>query len=222
MLEHSYPGKVLDGAEGADEIKRTASGRVMQDRALRTREGVLLAAASVFERVGYSAATIEEIAQEAEVTKGALYFHFPAKADLARAIVEAHHLGWAEVAEEAAQGGVSALDTLWRTILAVALRYQENPIARAGVRLGNEYLEIDASLPAPFTGWVDRLSALLRRGQEEGSVRADLECDAAARVVVGSFFGIQDMSSRLTCRKDLIERIAEWWALIEPSLKPLR
>jgi AcrR family transcriptional regulator len=206
-------------AEGADEIRRTASGRVMQDRALRTREGVLVAAAAVFERVGYSAATVEEIAQEAGVTKGALYFHFPAKADLARAIVEAHHAGWAEVAEVASQENLSAIDTLWRMILAVAQRYQENPIARAGVRLGNEYLEIDANLPAPFTGWVDRLTALLRRGQADGTVRADLDCEAAARVVVGSFFGIQDMSSRLAGRADLIARVTEWWQLLEPSLK---
>lgn len=40
------------------------------------------AASRVFERVGYVEATTENIAREAGVTKGALYFHFRSKEDI--------------------------------------------------------------------------------------------------------------------------------------------
>ncbi len=55
----------------------------MQDRAILTRQAILTAAAGVFEERGYRAATISEILARAGVTRGALYFHFPSKEDLA-------------------------------------------------------------------------------------------------------------------------------------------
>jgi len=55
-----------------------------QERAVRTRRAVLEAAAAVFAERGYAAATIGEILARAQVTKGALYFHFDSKAALAQ------------------------------------------------------------------------------------------------------------------------------------------
>ncbi|CAM5705474.1 hypothetical protein SBADM41S_10882 [Streptomyces badius] len=42
-----------------------------QDRAIRTRQAILMAAARAFEKYGYQAATITEILKSADVTKGA-------------------------------------------------------------------------------------------------------------------------------------------------------
>ncbi len=46
------------------------------------RAELIRAASRVFERVGYVEATTENIAREAGVTKGALYFHFRSKEDI--------------------------------------------------------------------------------------------------------------------------------------------
>ncbi|MGQ4419832.1 TetR family transcriptional regulator, partial [Streptomyces sp. SAS_269] len=59
----------------------------LQERAIRTRRNILVAAADVFADVGYEAATISEILQRANVTKGALYFHFASKEQLAQAVL---------------------------------------------------------------------------------------------------------------------------------------
>ncbi|MEU1409958.1 helix-turn-helix domain-containing protein, partial [Streptomyces sp. NPDC005728] len=60
---------------------------VLQERAVRTRRAILVAAAGVFAEVGFEAATIAEILQRAGVTKGALYFHFASKQELAQAVL---------------------------------------------------------------------------------------------------------------------------------------
>lgn len=60
-----------------------------QDRAIRTRQTILDAAAQVFEKQGYQAATITEILKVAGVTKGALYFHFQSKEELALGVFDA-------------------------------------------------------------------------------------------------------------------------------------
>ena len=47
-----------------------------QERAIRTRRVILEAAGAVFDEHGYTATTISMVLERAEVTKGALYFHF--------------------------------------------------------------------------------------------------------------------------------------------------
>lgn len=56
----------------------------------RGRERLLAAAAAVFSRHGYRAASVEAIAREAGFSKGALYWHFDSKEDLFFALLEEH------------------------------------------------------------------------------------------------------------------------------------
>lgn len=53
-----------------------------------TKERILAAAARVFARQGYGEATLDEVAAEAGLTKGAVYWHFASKSDLYLALLE--------------------------------------------------------------------------------------------------------------------------------------
>ncbi len=53
-----------------------------------TRSRVLEAALSVFSQKGYHETTMDEVAKAAQVSKGALYLHFPSKQSLFSALVE--------------------------------------------------------------------------------------------------------------------------------------
>jgi TetR/AcrR family acrAB operon transcriptional repressor len=55
--------------------------------AARTRESVIDAALHVFAERGFAATQLEEIAQRAEVTRGAVYHHFDGKTDLYLAVL---------------------------------------------------------------------------------------------------------------------------------------
>jgi AcrR family transcriptional regulator len=63
------------------------------ERKARTREELLAAARSVFLRRGFHGATLEEIADEAGYTKGAVYSNFAGKDDLYLALLDAHYDG---------------------------------------------------------------------------------------------------------------------------------
>jgi AcrR family transcriptional regulator len=58
------------------------------ERKARTREALLDAGAEVFLRDGFHGASLDRVAAEAGFTKGAVYAHFTAKADLFLAILE--------------------------------------------------------------------------------------------------------------------------------------
>ena len=53
-----------------------------------TRERILAAAGHVFARKGYMAASLDEVAQAAGMTKGAIYWHFRSKSDLFFALLD--------------------------------------------------------------------------------------------------------------------------------------
>jgi AcrR family transcriptional regulator len=61
------------------------------ERKARTREELLVAARKVFLRRGFRGATLEEIADEAGYTKGAVYSNFAGKDDLYLALLDAHY-----------------------------------------------------------------------------------------------------------------------------------
>ncbi|MEU6062846.1 helix-turn-helix domain-containing protein, partial [Streptomyces sp. NPDC047097] len=60
-----------------------------QERAVRTRQAILHAAAEVLGESGFAGASITKIAERAGATTGAMYFHFKSKEDLARAVMTA-------------------------------------------------------------------------------------------------------------------------------------
>ncbi|MEU8792974.1 TetR/AcrR family transcriptional regulator [Streptomyces sp. NPDC048643] len=57
-----------------------------QERAVRTREALIEAAAHLFDRDGYEVTSLAAVTAKAQVSAGALYFHFATKADLANAV----------------------------------------------------------------------------------------------------------------------------------------
>lgn len=60
--------------------------RKTKAEAALTREKIIRSARVVFNRRGVSTTSLEEVASEAEVTRGAVYWHFKNKADLFRAV----------------------------------------------------------------------------------------------------------------------------------------
>src|SRR3954451_20119025 len=65
-------------------------GRIAGLSPEETRQRVLDAAARVFGRSGYEGARVAEIAKAAGLSVGAIYNHYPSKAELLAAVVEQH------------------------------------------------------------------------------------------------------------------------------------
>ena len=61
--------------------------RRTKEEAAITREQLLSKALRVFSKMGYAATTLEDIAREAEVTRGAIYWHFGSKAELYNTLI---------------------------------------------------------------------------------------------------------------------------------------
>lgn len=69
-----------------------------------TREALLDAAEAVFYDKGVARASLQEIAREAGLTRGALYWHFEGKADLFRHMLERVRMPFEELVEDIPRG----------------------------------------------------------------------------------------------------------------------
>ncbi|MFD8821848.1 ScbR family autoregulator-binding transcription factor [Streptomyces sp. NPDC059605] len=172
-----------------------------QDRAIRTRQTILSAAAKVFELHGYQAATITEILAEAGVTKGALYFHFQSKEELAQGVLSEQDQRLA-VPDRACK-----TQEIVDVIMLHAHRLQTDPMVRAGVRLSLDQQAQDLDRSAPFLNWGQVMRELLKKAQAQGELLPHIVPHETSDVLVGSFAGVQAMSQALSNYQDLDDRV---------------
>ncbi len=148
-----------------------------------TRERVLAAAQVEFVARGLHAASIEDIAARAGLTKGAVYYYFNDKEDLA-ADLQAEL--WNRLRHEA--GGhidpaAGALENLQRAFAAFLSALDDAAEARFFLR---DCWATPAARREHEHG-VDVVRALLVDGIESGDLSAQLDPEATARVLLGAF-----------------------------------
>src|SRR5512141_3213871 len=85
-----------------------------KEEAAITRATVLKAALSVFSAKGYAAATLDDVAQSAKVTRGAIYWHFKSKADLYNTLIQELSARGTTVVQQALAEGATVIEILRR------------------------------------------------------------------------------------------------------------
>jgi AcrR family transcriptional regulator len=192
----------------------------LQERARATKTAIVEGAAAVFEEIGYGNASLSSVAERAGVTKGALYFHFKSKEDLALAVIQAQHALATQEGERIARLGRSALSTMIMTCASFGRLLVQEPIVRAGIRLTLEASAFGHSVTEPYEDWIRTMELLTRQGQSEGEIDEALDATAFARYLVASYTGVQMVSGVLTHRADVLERIADMWSILLPAMVP--
>ncbi len=198
----TYPGRSM----GPAGLERSKAQR---------NEDILSAAERVFTREGFAAATMETIAREAGVSKGGIYRHFSSKDELFLMVAArtAKHLEQLLRSGTAGESGFVSL----KACIALTMSFAKE-------REGNVKLALDCStirdlvdpqsvaLSAYDSAVGDLLELalnVLRRGQEDGSIRADVDIQRLMVSLWGAVVGglqmtqsVSDWCSRLMLRVD--------------------
>lgn len=191
------------------------------ERALRTREHILETAAAAFARSGLAGTSLNEIVRSSGLTKGAFYHHFASKEALAFAVFREKQQQLVRRLMAEAGEAADGLSALVAIVRARARVYATEPAFRVVQRLGAE-LDSIAGPGSEYAGFqelpIESFAGLLRRGQAEGVVRADVDPRAAAEVVFAALIGMDDVSFLLSGGRQL-ERHTE--ALVDVLLNGL-
>lgn len=162
---------------------------VSQERSERTRRTLIGAASTVFDQAGYERATLSAISEHAQVTKGALFFHFAAKADLARAVqAEACATSGAALAK-LARRETPAFETATAMAHALVGLLETDLTVRAGARLAQEIRTPDDPSLHCHSNWLGALHGILGRARSDGSLLPEVDVRTAAVLMLSMITG---------------------------------
>lgn len=167
------------------------------EEAQRTRDALVDAAMELFVEEGLTKPSLDAICARAGFTRGAFYVHFATRDDLIAAVVEKAMGGFIDAMITTGEAGAD-LATIVRAF-AAAVRAGGFPFA--GQVRGHQIMEACLRSPMLRAKYLkllqrarDRLSDTVRRGQEAGTIRPDVDSSAVAQLLLALVLGVQTAS----------------------------
>jgi TetR/AcrR family transcriptional repressor of nem operon len=162
----------------------------------QTRENILRQAAALFNRQGFAGASMSDIMQATGLQKGGIYRHFESKEALA---LEAFDYAVGQMAARftaALEGREHAIDRL-NGVVDVFARLHDDPPVPGGCPMMNTAVQTDdAESPAlrdrartAMDGLRTLIRQTVRKGIARGEVRADVDGDELATLMISTLEG---------------------------------
>tara|TARA_R110002096_G_scaffold382401_1_gene576264 strand:- start:357 stop:998 length:642 start_codon:yes stop_codon:yes gene_type:complete len=151
---------------------------------------ILDAALTVFDRKGFAAARVDDIARRAGLSKGAVYLYFPSKDAMLHALIERSAGALARAGEAlVAEGGARDAEAAYRAVLTLILTALNDPTVSAAPRLVLAEAPRFPELARFYREHVIEvgqraLRSLLAQGNHQGAFR-NVDPDAALRAFMG-------------------------------------
>jgi len=166
----------------------------MQNRSLETRSLIKAAAIDNFCLSGYDAASVAKICDQAGVSKGAFYHHFPSKQTLFLAIME----DWLQGLDNRLFGQKASKKNIPDTIkdmgstLGIIFKAASGqlPMFMEFLVQASRSPEIWEAVIAPYRKYQQDFSHLIDRGIDEGSFKEDVDAEGSAWVLMSLAVGI--------------------------------
>lgn len=154
----------------------------------RRREDIFNAAARIFNEKGYAATSIQDVADAVGILKGSLYYYIDSKEDLLFQIIQDVHrvsLEWLEALEASPDETLVKL----RTFIEGHVANNARNLEKIGVFF-HDFRSLSPERRAVIVAERDRydgfLRDLVRRGQQEGVLRADADPKLTSMAVLGA------------------------------------
>lgn len=188
---------------------------IKQERAHETRARILEGAAASFAENGFAGATVADILLRSGVTKGALYFHFETKEEVADAVLAAH----GEWMRDAVAGlsGVSVQSLLDLGYL-VCDALCTNSLFQATARLAVERETYGAGRPQAFQLWEGLLTELLDALNTRKTFVTPVDSQRLARMLTGALLGMHLSAQAQGNVDQLHDEVEYFWRSVLPMM----
>ncbi len=162
-----------------------------QQRGEETRERIMNAAVKKFATAGYEASSVDDICNEAGISKGAFYHHFPSKQSLFLALMNS----WLTLIDQGMEGfrrGTvpETLVEMTNLLPGVFLAAEDRlPMFLEFWLQASRDEKVWQAIIAPYHHYEEHFTKLMQEGVEEGSLKP-VDPQAAAQVIVSLAVGL--------------------------------
>lgn len=188
---------------------------IKQDRARETRSRILEGAAEAFAEHGFAGATVADILKRSGVTKGALYFHFETKEEVADAVFAAHGAWMTQTVRSITGEGVQRLVNLGYFVCDAL---QTDVIFQATARLAVERETYGEGRPASFHMWESQAREMLESINADGEFAVDVDPARMSHMLTASLLGLHLADQAAGGDKSLHREVEFFWRAIAPVL----
>jgi TetR/AcrR family transcriptional regulator, transcriptional repressor for nem operon len=191
-------------------------------RADTTRRQILRAAAYQFARRPYHDVGLDDILADAELTKGAMYFHFRSKHALAVAIIERQAVDGAATLRGVLARRLPGLETLIDASYLIVIQDIRSDGVRAAMNLLESVGRSEGLQQRLFDDWIKGFATAAERAIAEGDV--DIRCDPVnlARLIVSLHLGLRQTSDLDEPQRFLVDLEKSWTTVLNGILQPDR
>jgi len=160
-----------------------------------TRDQILRAAAHQFAQRPYYAVGLDDILTEAQLTKGAMYFHFRSKQALALAIVDEQTDKYSKSVQNLLAKKLAGLETLIDVSYLIAVGDITQDVTRASFNLLESVGRTEKLQSRLLGGWIQLLGEIAERGSAEGDIVEQVDPEDVGRLLVSIYVGMRQASS---------------------------
>ncbi|MEU9304440.1 ScbR family autoregulator-binding transcription factor [Streptomyces sp. NPDC048269] len=188
---------------------------VKQERAARTREALIRAAAEIFAEEGFVTASIATISRKAGVSAGGLHFHFGSKTELAEAVQGRAVEAVRRITAAAPGRSGGALQLLIDGVHGLAALLAHDVVVRAGFGLCADWRrDTGCDLRRIWQGWVQDV---FRAAERDEQLADGVSAEDAALAVVAATVGFEVLGAG---EPDWVSHrsLTRFWALLLPRL----
>ena len=183
---------------------------------------IIAAARKLIIRKGSEHLTVRAIAKEVEITEAAIYRHFKSKREILLFLMSHIMDTMLKEVEAAAESGPHALEAI-HTVLAEHLTEIEQRrgmsfhVIAEIISLGDKKLNREVYQKLQL--YIDRLKGLLTEGVVQGSIRADIDHNAAALLLFGMIQGLVNYWALSNCSFDLGRNFTSLWEVYRNAVR---
>jgi TetR/AcrR family transcriptional regulator, transcriptional repressor for nem operon len=187
-----------------------------------TRQQILRAAARRFAQLPYHQVGLDDVLAEAELTKGAMYFHFRSKHALALAIIEDQTNHSSDAVADLLTRKLSGLETLIDFSYQLAVRDISDDIARAGLHLLESIGRIEGLQEKQLGVWIETLAVIVGHAIAEGDIVDRCDPQDVGRLLVSTYMGLRQTSNLDEPEKFLLDLERTWALVVSGVVRPDR
>ena len=191
---------------------------VRQARSEATRRRIIDSAVDLINEIGYPASGLADIIERAELTKGALYYHFESKEAVATAIIEEGMDTILNAFHSAGGPSSPAMENIVLGLFVVADAIKADGVAQAACRLLRTFGGFNPAAKATYGILQDDLAERVASAVEQGDLRPDVDAEAIVATVLASMLGAELVSSALAEGRDLRRRFALNLEILVPAI----
>jgi AcrR family transcriptional regulator len=191
-------GQKIRGTMATSELSAAGKSSAPPIERVNRDQKVVRAAIEIMSQKGYAAMSLQEVAERVGILKGSLYYYFSSKEELLFRILQESHEQAQQIARDVAALHLPPLDELLEYLRRSSTWYLAN-VDRANIFF-TEARNLNGERADQARGWgrafETHVQSLVTAGQENGSIRADLDLRLITRYIMGAVNNIRFWPTR--------------------------